>query len=118
MENQSLVKYKIVLVSFPFDDLSGQKVRPAVCLTDVISGYNHIVIAFITSQLSKATQISDLIIKHTDSNFSQTGLKVDSAIRFHRLVTIPAKLIKRILGELPSDYHNQLEVKLRNLFEL
>ena len=28
------MKYKIVLVPFPFDDLRANKVRPAVCLTD------------------------------------------------------------------------------------
>ena len=31
-----MLKGKIVLVPFPFDDLSATKVRPAVCLTDSI----------------------------------------------------------------------------------
>ncbi len=30
------MKHKIVLVPFPFDDLTANKVRPAVCLTDEI----------------------------------------------------------------------------------
>jgi hypothetical protein len=30
------MKYKIVLVPFPFDDLTATKVRPAACLTDEI----------------------------------------------------------------------------------
>ena len=29
------MKYKIVLVPFPFDDFSGTKVRPALCLPAV-----------------------------------------------------------------------------------
>ncbi len=29
-----MTKYKVVLVPFPFDDLSSNKVRPAVCLTN------------------------------------------------------------------------------------
>ncbi len=49
------MKHKIVLVPFPFDDFTGIKVRPAVCLTHKITGYNHVVIAFLTSQISKAT---------------------------------------------------------------
>jgi hypothetical protein len=36
MANLSKMKYKVVLVPFPFDDLSSSKVRPAVCLTDPI----------------------------------------------------------------------------------
>jgi len=31
-----MTKHKVVLVPFPFDDLSSTKVRPAVCLTDLI----------------------------------------------------------------------------------
>ena len=34
------MKGKIVLVQFPFDDLSDFKVRPAHCLTDAIGDYN------------------------------------------------------------------------------
>lgn len=112
------MKHKIVLVPFPFDDLRGIKVRPAVCLTDKITGYNHIVIAFITSQISKATEPSDLLIRNSDDNFIATGLKVSSAIRLHRLVTVPTKIIKRQLGDLPDDYHLALDTKLKTLFDL
>jgi len=31
-----MTKGKVVLVPFPFDDLSATKVRPAVCLTNPI----------------------------------------------------------------------------------
>ncbi len=35
------MKFKIVLVTFPFDDFSDSKLRPALCLTDPISGHKH-----------------------------------------------------------------------------
>lgn len=112
------MKHKIVLVPFPFDDLSGLKVRPALCLTNLISGYNHVVITFITSQVHKATEPSDLPIYSTDTDFSKTGLKVDSAVRLDRLVTVPTRIIQRQLGELPLAYHADLDKKLINLFNL
>ncbi len=37
-----MIKNKIVPVPFPFDDLSGRKLRPAVCLSERISPYNHV----------------------------------------------------------------------------
>ena len=37
---------RVVLVPFPFDDLSSSKVRPAVCLTDPIGPHHHVVLAF------------------------------------------------------------------------
>jgi mRNA interferase MazF len=112
------MKNNIVLVPFPFDNLTGSKVRPALCLTDSISLYDHIVISFITSQLPKANEKTDLPVLITDKDFKQTGLKVDSAIRLHRLVTIPKHLIQRQLGILPNSYHLILEQKLKDLFEL
>lgn len=112
------MKYKIILVPFPFDDLSGIKVRPAICLTEKISGYDHVIIAFITSQIDKATEESDLLILASDPDFSQTGLKVNSAIRLHRLITIPTSIIRRQLGELPAKDRTETEKKLRKLFDL
>ena len=34
MGSHTMTKNKVVLILFPFDDLSSTKVRPAVCLTD------------------------------------------------------------------------------------
>ena len=68
------MKYRIVLVSFPFDDFSGSKLRPTLCLTDALTNYQHVVIAFITSQIQKATEPSDLPLKTTDEDFSTTSL--------------------------------------------
>ena len=112
------MKNKIILVPFPFDDLSELKVRPALCLTNAITTHQHVVIAFITSQVQNATENTDIVIRRTDSDFSQTGLMTNSAIRLHRLVTIPISLIRRQLGILPSAYQNTVNDKLRQLFEI
>ena len=108
------MKYKIVLVPFPFDDLSQTKVRPAICLTNKNGKYHHVVISFITSQITKATEETDIKI----TNLQNTGLKVNSAIKLHRIVTISADLIKRELGNLPYSYHKLVNDKLRKLFNI
>ena len=38
-----MLKYKVVLVPFPFDDFSASKVRPAVSLTEFIGPHGHVV---------------------------------------------------------------------------
>lgn len=61
------------------------------------------------------------MFKETDikiTNLQNTGLKVNSAIKLHRIVTISADLIKRELGKLPSSYHKLVNDKLNELFDL
>ena len=114
MENLLNMKYKIVLVPFPFDDFSSTKVRPAICLTNKIGTFNHVIIAFITSKIPEEINETDIII----TNLDNTGLKTNSAIKLHRIVTISSSLIKRELGNLPISYHKAIYQKLKKLFAL
>lgn len=63
MEIHSMIKNAIVLVPFPFDDFSNAKVRPALCLTNEITKFNHVIIAFISSKIPEETIDSDILIK-------------------------------------------------------
>lgn len=45
------MKRSIVLVEFPYDDLSDSKIRPAYALTNPIGEHRHVVLALITSRL-------------------------------------------------------------------
>jgi hypothetical protein len=66
---------KIVLVPFPFDDLSGSKVRPAICLTDPVGQHRHVVLGFITSQII-SINLRFVQISEVEENFgSRIGPK-------------------------------------------
>ena len=56
------MRYKVVLVPFPFDDLSGSKVRPAVCLTATVGTHRHVVLAFITSAVPPKLEPTDVLL--------------------------------------------------------
>lgn len=112
------MKNKIVLVPFPFDDLTATKVRPAVCLTREIMPHKHVVLAFITSKIPVEPCDTDLILENTGKDFAQTGLKVSSTIRLHRLMTVTTTLIRRQLGELSTGQRSEVEECLRKLFEI
>jgi mRNA interferase MazF len=113
-----MIKHKIVLVPFPFDDLSSKKVRPAVCLTDPIGPHNHIVLAFITSHVPDDLLESDLVINDSEVGFATTGLCVPSTLRLHRLTTVTKTLLRRELGILPPKMQSQVNDRLRQLFRL
>ena len=112
-----MIKNSIVLVPFPFDDFSASKVRPALCLTNEVGKYNHVIIAFISSKIPEDLNDSDIIIKNHSDKIIGTGLTVDSVIRLHKIVTIPKSLIKRRLGIISKSVVVETKVKIRQLFE-
>lgn len=118
MENHSMIKGKVVLVPFPFDDFSTTKVRPAVCLTNPISPHRHVILAFISSQIPSDLLETDLVRDSSQEDFSKTGLKVSSTLRLHRLMTVTTSLFQRELGELSPRILTEMNHKLKKLFEL
>jgi mRNA interferase MazF len=111
-----MIRGKIVLLPFPFDDFSALKVRPAVCLTDPVGEHRHIVVAFITSQISTEILDSDLVLTADHAEFARTGLRVNSTLRLHRLMTVTTTLVKRELGELAPSLQTEISARLRRLF--
>jgi len=112
-----MIKYSIVLVAFPFDDFSSTKVRPALCLTNELGPYNHVVVAFISSKVESYHLSSDILLEVQETWFPETGLKEQSLIRLHRLVTLPIGLVKRKLGNLPAPICKIVFNKLIDLFK-
>jgi mRNA interferase MazF len=98
----SMTRGKVVLVPFPFDDLTTEKARPAVCLTEPVTSHRHIVLAFVTSRQAEEPLDTDVVLAPQDPDFAQTGLQVRSTIRIHRLLTVASSIIKRKLGTLPA----------------
>ena len=76
----------LVLVPFPFTDLSGSKVRPALVL---VSTSLDVTLAFITTQL-QWQEPTDLLLSPTALN----GLKKVSLVRLSKLATIDTDLIQ------------------------
>ncbi len=112
-----MTKSKIFLVPFPYDDLSSDKLRPVVCLTEPIGTRRHVIVAYITSQIPVHLFDTDILADNKHPDFKGTGLKQTSVIRVHYLLTISTVVIKREIGKLPSDIQSQIAEKLCNLFK-
>ncbi len=112
------MRFRVILVPFPFDDLSGSKVRPAVCLTETVGVHRHVVLAFITSVVPTALEPTDLLLDPSDADFARTGLRVRSVLRLHRMVTVPTRIIQRQLGVFTPNLQAEVERRLRKLFAL
>lgn len=113
-----MISYNIVLVPFPFDDFTSTKVRPAICLTPEIGKFEHIVVAFISSNTNFINEDFDIIIKKQSPLHPESGLHFDSVIKMHRLTTIRKTHIKRKLGKANPLLSQKIKMKLNQLFEI
>ena len=103
-------KGSIVLIPFPFTDLKGSKVRPAVVLS---KNDLDVTICFVTSELKWKTE-QDVSIFPSQNN----GLKVPSLIRTAKIATIDSDLILGVLGELSNSEICELNKKLVEMLQL
>ena len=87
----------VVLVRFPFSDLSGSKLRPAIILADTTRG--DWILCQITSQ--PYTDSSAVEIANTD--LANGSFRKDSYARPGKLFTANSAIMTRQIGELKSE---------------
>lgn len=105
-----MAKGDIVLITFPFTDLSGSKLRPAVVLADMNL---DLTVCFITTQMGWQ-ETTDVILTPTATN----GLRKPSLIRTSKIATLDKALAKGLLGRLSTQEVSDLNAKLKMLFQL
>ena len=89
----------IVLVLFPFTDLSTTKRRPAVVLW-ADPTQTDFTLSFIGSRKITPVKIGEITVLPTHPEFSLTGLSGPSKIHVTKLVTLSRDLLRRWLGRL------------------
>ncbi len=109
------MKGKIVLIPFPFTDLTGAKLRPALVL---LEGETDCVVAFISSRLPVEPSAAEILISDDHKEFAKTGLKVTSVVRLDKIATISKSLMLGEIGEIGEDLGKEVQRKLREIFAL
>ena len=109
--SQRFQRGDIILVRFPFTDLSGSKRRPGVVLAEFPP---DIVVAFISSLIPNMLELSDVLLQPSSPYFSATGLKKESVIRLRKLATLEQTLVTRRLGKLNQGLIKDVDKALLN----
>jgi mRNA interferase MazF len=113
----SLYKGDVVLIPFPFTDLTQTKLRPAVVLYIQPEGEN-VTLCFISSQNLDRTNDDEFEIESSHPEFVTTGLKFASKVKVSRMVTVEKRLIQRKLGFLGSQLIADLDRTLISVLQL
>jgi len=103
-------KGDIVLIPFPFTDLSGNKLRPALVLSE---NPLDVTVSFITTQL-QWQEPTDIILQPQSKN----GIKKLSLVRLSKIATIERSLIVGIIGSIDSSQILELNQKLKLIFDI
>jgi len=115
MKMKSMILYKkwdVILVPFPFTDLTSFKKRPSLIISpDNFNLNEDIVISFITSNVSTYREITDYKIKDLKS----AGLPKPSIVKM-KFATINRSFIYKKLVALSKIDHNEFQLKLSQFF--
>lgn len=99
----------IVLLRFPFTDQNKSKKRPALVLA--YTEDNDIIVYRITSQLYDST--FDFKIEH----WEESGLKLPSVIRLHKIATIEQEIVDKKLGRINEELVARIEATFLKLLK-
>ena len=97
----------IVLIPFPYSDLSASEQRPALIISNhLINKTEDRICCLVTRNFRK----EDLSIKRED--FKSGALPFNSFVRPHRIFTIHHAIIKKKLCTINDRFHNKVIAKL------
>jgi len=108
---EGFVKGDVVVIPFPFSDLTETKRRPALILT-VLDG-NDIILCQITSQSVK----DKYAVQINDADFETSSLKQISNVRPNRIFTADSKIVLYKIGNLQSSKLNEVIDKVIDVIQ-
>ena len=106
----------VVLITFPFSDLQGIKVRPALIISS--NKYNKksqdALFMLISSNIKNPRPI-DIVIKYNHPDFKMTGLKKDSLVKCDKIVSLLKETAKRHLGHISEELQKSIDLTLADV---
>ena len=101
----------VILVRFPFSDLSNTKLRPAVVLADAARG------DWILCQVTSQPYTDPTAIEITNSDFASGSLMKTSYARPSKLFTANAAIMTKRVGDLQSSKLEEIVKAVISLLE-
>jgi mRNA-degrading endonuclease toxin of MazEF toxin-antitoxin module len=103
----------VVLLSFPFSDLKGSKVRPAIVLSN--DRYNRRSEDFVAAPLTSNLKLRDYAISIANDQLEEGRLIVESKVKVDRVFSASQKLVRMKIGRAKAEIHEKIT---DTLFEL
>lgn len=86
----------IILIPFPFAELTNKKIRPAVLITETEDKYKDLVVSAISSVVPSVISNREILLKPNKVN----NLRVGSVVKVDRIVTLKKEDKIAAIGKL------------------
>ncbi|MEK6615090.1 MAG: type II toxin-antitoxin system PemK/MazF family toxin [Bacteroidota bacterium] len=103
----------IILVPFPFAELTNKKVRPSVVIAETKDKYRDIIVSAISSVVPASATENEIIIVPSSIN----KLRAKSVIKVDRIVTVKREDMIAPLGKLTESELAMFKQKFKALVE-
>lgn len=109
-----MTPFDIVLVPFPFSDLSAVKRRPCLVLAAIHArGLGaHFIVAMMTSNTSHSAFPDDVVLR----DWKGAGLPKKTLVRLAKVVTLDSSLIGKRIGRIEGQDQKKIRSAFRRIF--
>src|ERR1700678_1492592 len=111
-------KWDVVILQYPFTDLSAKKVRPALVISPNSERRGHDAVFIAITSKTEDPGRFDLRIFAADPDFPATGLRAASAIKIDKIFTLEKSLVRATIGWLAPAWQAKVNDLLRRFFDL
>jgi mRNA interferase MazF len=103
----------IILIPYPYAELSNRKIRPAVVIAETSDKYKDLVVSAISSVIPDELSSRELILNHGEYN----NLRVNSVIKVDRIVTLKRQDKIANMGSLSPNELNEFKTILQDMIK-
>jgi mRNA interferase MazF len=103
---------QVVLFAFPEAGQITGKFRPAVIIRALPNPHGDWLVCMISSQLRHEIPEMDEVVRDTDSDFPETGLRMTSLIRVARVAVVSRGELEGAIGQLSEERLRRIRRRL------
>lgn len=115
-----MIRGDVVIADFPFQDVSGSKLRPAVVVQNDADNrvLANTILAMVTGNLADAARTTSVLVDPNSPDGMGCGLRGPSLVKCGNLASVRKLRVKRVIGHLTPAMVQQLNAALKAALDL
>ena len=114
----STIRYKrgdIILVYYPFSDLSQQKKRPALIVSrdEDNDRLENLILVPLTSYKGYSLESTHILLHKDSGEGKLAGIQSDSVIKCEGIVSLSKRFVDKVIGKLTEEFMKNVDTCLK-----